>query len=85
VLLRVLRLDLLGVERRRVGRAGRRQLELDVVVGELAGTEALEVVAADDDADEVRREAADLLDAGLDHAALAARRSGLGHGSECMR
>jgi hypothetical protein len=41
LLARQRRLDLRGVEQRRVGRAGRRKLELDVVVGELAGAEAM--------------------------------------------
>ncbi len=55
------------------------------MVRELAGGEALEVLAADDDADEVRREAADVFDAGLDHAAGTAGGSGLGHPPECIR
>jgi hypothetical protein len=52
------RLDVLHVERRAVARAGRRELELDVVIGELAGTEAREVVTGDDHAGQVGRELA---------------------------
>ena len=54
LLARVALLHLLGVERRVVLGAGRRDVQLDVVVGELADAEAVQVFAADDHADEVR-------------------------------
>ena len=43
-------------------RASPRELQLDVVVGELAGPEAGEAVAAEDDPDHPRRQPLDALD-----------------------
>jgi hypothetical protein len=70
LLARVARPHVLHVERRRVAGARRRQLQLDVVVGELADGEAVELVPADDDAHHVRGHALDALDGGVDRAAL---------------
>jgi hypothetical protein len=80
------RLDVLGIERRGVGRAGRWDLELHVVVGEGARGEPLEVLAADDHADQVRREVAHVMDRRLEHAPRRALGTGLGHRTyECIR
>jgi hypothetical protein len=54
--------DLVRLEVRAVVGPGRRQLQLDVVVGERAGGEALQVLAADRDPDDARRGALDGLD-----------------------
>ena len=59
----------------------RRDLELDVVVGERSGAEARELVAADHDAEHLRGQPLDRLDAGVDQRSLGA----LGHAVQSIR